>query len=299
MWILLALLTPTIHAVVNIVDKMILDRHSPSVIAFCFWFGVCELFFGSVVIGIVSLWGLDVRAALGGVLTGGVMATALMVYLPALKRGQVARLIPLRFIWPLMVAPMAAGFLGEEVSPLAAVAIVLAVMGGMLVSWEGARGSRSFGSVSALFLVVTSAVIQAVSVVLAKYFLDDGDFWSFYGGNRAGFAPPVLLMVLAQPQVRRAIPGLIRRRGFIGLISVDEAAATLAQMTRFSAIKLGPVSLVSALGSMQPLVVFLYVLTLATAFPSSFGGWISRRNIVTQAAGVCSIVAAVAIISLQ
>ena len=287
------------HAVVNIVDKLILDRYSPSVFAFAFWLGACELLIGLVVFGVVFPWGVDARSLIGGMLTGAVMATALMVYLPALKQGQVARLIPVRFIWPLMVAPMAAGFLGEEISALAAVAIVLAVMGGILVSWEGARGSRSFGSVTALGLVVTSAAIQAVSMVVAKYFLEDGELWSFYIGNRLGFAPPMIGAALVQPQVRRVIPGLVRRRGFIGLISLDEAVASVSQVVRFTAIKLGPVSLVSALGSVQPLVVFFYVMALATAYPSSFRGWISKRTIRTQVAGISAIVAAVAIISLQ
>ena len=85
----------------------------------------------------------------------------------------------------------------------------------------------------------------------------------------------------------------------MGLLIAVEIISSVSHLVRFAAISLGPVSLVAALGSAQPMLVLLYAMVLAAAYPSNFGTWITRRTLRTQVTGIVAITAAVAIISVQ
>ena len=78
---------------------------------------------------VTSAYGFETRDFLGGMLTGSIRAVGLLLILSALKRGQVIRMVPVWYLYPVMVAVMAAGFLEEDLSGLAWVAVVLAVAG--------------------------------------------------------------------------------------------------------------------------------------------------------------------------
>ena len=298
-WLLLSLLSPVLFASVNCLEKFIVDRSRTSIYHYVAWVGVFDALIGVVVLAAASGQGVDGRAYLGGWLSGAMVSVSLVLYLVALRMGQVTRVIPVWYLNPLMVAPMAAVFLGERISLLAVVAIVLAVMGGVLVSWQGGgKESRFFGNPVPILLALGAAVFMAVSIVLAKEFLESDTFWQFFGVYRLGVAT-VMLWTFALPQVREDPAAALRSPRFMGMVIAAETLVTLSLVARNGAINLGPVSLVAAVSSVQPTVVFLYSLLLARLLPSRFGHWIVARTIRPQVAGIAAITAGVVIISLQ
>ena len=297
-WILLSLAFPVLLGVVNILDKLIVDRFAPAVYFYAFWIGVYEIVIGLAIVSVTSAYGFETRDFLGGMLTGSIRAVGLLLILSALKRGQVIRVVPVWYLYPLMVAVMAAGFLEEDLSGLAWVAVVLAVAGAVLVSWQGNAAGGSFGSLTVLALALGGAVTFAVSIVLTKHFISDDSFWRFYGSTRLGFAI-TLLSVIALPDVRRRALGMVRNRGLMKMVALVEVVVTVAVLVSFAAINLGPVSLVAAISAIQPSLVFLYSLGLATIAPTSFGSWIARGTLRPQVAGIAAITAGVVLISIQ
>ena len=231
-------------------------------------------------------------------LVGALAAGSLALFLAAVKLGQVARVVPIWFLYPLMVAPMAVVFLDESMSAVIVGAIILAVIGAILVSWQKAEDGRLFGNPAVPPLTLLAAGLLAVSFVLAKWALEDGEFWQFFGAYRIGFAP-VMLAAGMIPKTRVSAFGMVRNRGFISLMVVIEALVTLAVLARFAAVSLGEVSLVAAVSAVQPSLVFLYSLALAALWPSVFGGWITRGTLLPQMTGIAAITAGVAIIALQ
>ena len=147
-------------------------------------------------------------------------------------------------------------------------------------------------------LALAAAATFAVSMALSKHFLREDTFWHFYGSSRVGFALG-LLCVAALAEVRRGAPGMVRHRGFIGLVTLVEVIVSAATITSFAAIVLGPVSLVVAISAIQPALVFLYSLVLATLLPAIFGDWIIRGSLPPQAAGIAAITVGVVLISLS
>ena len=92
---------------------------------------------------------------------------------------------------------------------------------------------------------------------------------------------------------------MVRHRGFMGFVSLVEGIVTLANIVNLAAISLGPVSLVAAIGALQPALIFLYTLVLATLFTVTFGHWIIRGTLRPQLAGISAITAGVVLIALR
>ena len=295
-WIPLSILTPALSAAISIFDKYFVDRHSLYV--YLFWIGAFEVLTGSTFSGIANAGGLEIRTLWGGVLTGAIADASLVLLLLALRRGQVARVIPIWYVAPLMVAPMAATFLDERLSTLSTIAIVMAVGGAVLVTWQKSEGGGTFGNPVVFPLAVSGAAVMAVSFILSKYFLEEGGFWRFVGAFRLGIALPIVAVGLL-PTVRRNAFAALRDgrflRPFIGL----QLIVSWSFIVRFAAISTGPVSLVAAVSSLQPIFVFFFAFGLATMFPANFGNWIAKRTISTQVTGILTITAAVAIIATQ
>ena len=299
MWILFAILFPTFTGAANILDKAIVDR-CRSVPHYSYWIGVFELALGLITFGIVTgLDGVEARTIGLALVTGVLAAGSLILFLSALRTGQVARVVPVWHLYPLMVAPLAAWLLGEQLSSLAVGAIFLSVAGAALVSWEKNRGGRPAGDVKVILLALGAAAFLACSFIVAKIALDGGDFWQFFGSYRIGFAPVMFAMAFTSREARSGASALLFDRTFMTLMTAVEGLITLALLTRFAAIDLGDVALVAAVGAIQPSMVFLYSLGLASWRPSAFGHWITRGTLAPQALGIASITAAVVIISLQ
>ena len=216
----------------------------------------------------------------------------------ALQRGQVARVIPIWYLAPLMVAPMAATFLGERLTPLGAIAIVMAVGGAVLVTWQKSEKGGTFGNPVVFPLAASGAVMLAVSFIMSKYFLEEGGYWRFVGAFRLGVALPIVAVGLL-PEVRKKALAAVRDRKFLRPFIGLQMLVSGTFIVRFAAISTGPVSLVAGVSSMQPIFVFLLAFGLATMFPANFGDWITKRTIYTQVAGILAISAAVVIMSTQ
>ncbi len=299
MWILFAILFPTFTGAANILDKAIVDR-CRSVPQYSYWIGIFELALGLITFGIVTgLDGVETRTVGLALGTGVLAACSLILFLSALRTGQVARVVPVWHLYPLIVAPLAAGFLGETLSSLATGAIFLSVAGAALVSWEKTRGGRPTGDVRVILLSLGAAALLAFSFVVAKVALDGGDFWQFFGSYRVGFAPIMFALAFSSAEARAGAPALLHDRPFMAMMFGVEVLITLALLTRFAAINLGDVALVAAVGAIQPVLVFFYSLGLASWRPAAFGHWITRGTLGPQALGIASITAAVVIISLQ
>jgi uncharacterized membrane protein len=80
-----------------------------------------------------------------------------------------------------------------------------------------------------------------------------------------------------------------------------EIIVTVSLILFYSAIKLGPVSLVSAVGAIQPFAVLVYSIALALLFPALFSGWVTRgrKRLVPQIIGTLVLVVGVSIVSVQ
>ena len=296
-WTVLALLFPALMGVVNVLDKYIIERYVPSIYFYAFWLGVFELVIGASILVAVSADGLDADTVPGAALSGVLRSASFLLLLGGLKRGQVARIMPVWYSHPLMVALLATVFLDESLSPLLWGSIVLVVMGVGLVSWHGGRDSGEGIGLFAVLLTLAGAFLFAVSVAISKAYLEEGDFWEFYSVSRVTFAFG-LLGVVGLPHVRRGALNAIKIRGFLRYVFFVEVMITVAIIVYLGAVALGPVARVAAFSALQPSVIFLFSLALAIRFPPRFGHWIVRSTIKPQLAGIAVITTGVVFVTI-
>lgn len=298
MWIFVSIVFPVISASVNIIDKLIVDRYAQNVLFFVAWAGAGDLLVGLVVLVFVVPGGLDSETMFGGIAAGAVSGIALIILLNALKSGQVSRVVPITHLNPLIVAPLAAVFFDENLNGITVAAIVLSVVGAILVSWQKGPNIGMFGNPAPIVLSAISASVLAISVIMSKQYLGTGHFWEFYSAFRLGLAIG-MIWVFMLPDVRLGAFRVIRNSGFLKLFFSIQAIVAVGLAIRFVAIQLGPVSLVTAIFSIQPAMVLLYSGILSIASPANFGHWITGRNLWSQSIGIGIIVSAVAMISLE
>ena len=299
-WILLSLLSPTLLGVVSTVDKIVVDRYARSVYFYYFWIGVYEVALGLLFLGVaISFETGEPEGILGGLIAGGMRGVAVVFLLSAIKRGQVARVIPIWFLYPLIVTPMAAVFLDESLPALAWSAVPLAVMGAILVTWQRAGHLGRFGDPLTVLLALGGALFFAGSIVLSKHFVTDETFWQFYGSGRIGHGIGMLAFSMLAVDVRRTALGETRNSPFMGCVALGEFVVTGSSLAALGAVVLGPVSLVAAMGALQPISVFVFSVALATLFPAGFGYWITRTTLRPQTAGIVAITVAVVLITVS
>lgn len=298
LWLFLALIVPFTLGGLNVLDKFIVERIVPSIYVYALWAGLFEASIGVIVLLSMSSHGLHSAAVWGGLLAGLLRSGAFYALMSALKRGQLSRVAPVIYLSPLMVAPMAAGLLGEDITSVMWGTVALAVLGAVLVSWQRAPGAGIFSQSRAQGFAFVAAIFTALAVVESKYFLEGEPFWVFFGASRLGLGIG-LLAVLGMSEVRSTGLKFIGNRRFMGLMVITSALASVSVGATLGALSLGPASLVSAIGGLQPTVILMYSLVLARVSPTGFGGWITVKNLPIQTTGIAAITAAVAIISFQ
>ena len=303
LWLLLALIVPFMLAAVNVIDKLVVDRHVRTTLIYPFYIGIIEVVVASTLLTGLLFTGLedvDWKVIGGAMAMGSLRGLSLVTMVLALRLEQVSRVIALWFLNPIMVVGMAVVFLSESISGLAIGAIAMASLGAGVVSWTGGESSRGFMAPKVIALALVSAMAWATANILTKQFVDDDSFWQLYFGSRAGFGVVMLVLVFSS-EVRREAGDGWRSRPLVGLFLLAEVIVTVSLILYYSAINLGPVSLVSAIGAIQPLSVLIYSIALALLFPEIFSGWVTRGKgkFVPQLVGTLVLAVGVSIVSVQ
>ena len=303
LWLLLALIVPLMLAAVNMIDKLVVERHVHTTLLYPFYVGIMEMLIATSVLATLFLTGIEsanwsvIAGAMG---MGSLRGLGLIFLVSALRLEQVSRVVAIWFLNPILVVGMAVVFLSESVSDLAIVAIVMASLGAGIVSWTGGESARKFMAPKVIALALLSALTWASANILTKQFVEDAPFWQFNFGSRLGFGMVMLILILSS-EVRRDVRTGWRSRPLWALFLLAEVIVTISLPLYYVAIKLGPVSLVSAVGAIQPLTVLIYSIGLALLFPATFGGWIARgrSKLVPQLVGTLILAAGVSIVSVQ
>ena len=264
---------PLIIGFVNIIDKLIVDRYVRDAFTYPFYVGLVEILVAPIIFAAIALSGvetLEPKVGLMGLAAGAFRGITLILLVAALRQGQVSRVVSMWFLSPLMVAIIAAIFLDETLSAVAWIAVVMALGGAVLVSWNGVNAPQAFIPRTMVTYAFLAALAWALSNVISKGFIRPEVFWQLYWASRVG-SPLPLLTLGVLPGVRREATYAWRSRQFMGLLIVAETLVTIGIVVFFAAINLGPVSLVSAIDAIQPLSVFFYSLVLYSLAPSLFG----------------------------
>ncbi len=291
-----ALLSAFGFAIVSITDKVIMSGLGLRVRGFLLFIGFQGLVM-AIVIAVVEPFPASMPSGVlaRGLGVGLMWGTAAPLILWTVSREEVSRVAPIFQSYPLLVVLFAVVLLGESLSALESFAAVLAVLGALLAAITLSDQGRVQLS-SALALLGVAMVIIALAQILLKTVTDDLSFWHATALRSAGMSA-VLIPMNLRPVIARDLGRFMRAPRSTLALAVDAGAAATAITLITFAISAGPVSLVNAVASATPLIVFFGSITLAWRTALPLQETLSRGVILQKLVATSMIVAALGLLS--
>lgn len=296
-WFPLALLSVTLWSLVSVTDKHLLTQRILNLRSFYLLGTVGNAIAISIVASLNPIPFLDAPGDVGiAALAGLVRGAGLVIMFMLVRQGEVSRVLPVFFTYPVFVAILAAAFLGETVTLLQWVGIVGAVSGALLVNMQ--RGGKGLRVNRALGALLVASMLTAVADVLTKRALDGLSFWNVYCVAGTAIGGVFAAIGLRAGAVRDAVAAL-RNRATLGILIVDNINAFTANVLQVLAISLGPVALVSAIVGMRPVSVFLLVVAISSLAPWFLKEQVSPRVLAQKGAAILLTVGGATLVALS
>ena len=278
-WFILALIASTLWAVVVIVDKFILTHYIRDAVSYQVFLALTMLPFLIFLLPFTPHTNspTSVVFPLVIILLGVVLGLVYVLYNKALLIEEVSRVTPLFYLSPLFVLLFSFMFIGEGLSLRRYVGIGLMVFSAISVSLRG-RDRRSYKhshshslriSLSpALLMILVLDIMNAGKDVVSKLMLSHLDYLSylfwFMLGNIAG--RPLLLLIPHNREktitIIKTLPSKIYLLSFI-----NSSLAWAGYVLYFKAVSMTYVSLVCAIPTTQPFLVFIFATLLGLFYP--------------------------------
>jgi drug/metabolite transporter (DMT)-like permease len=205
-----------------------------------------------------------------------------VLYNKAMTLEEASRVVPMFYLNPIFVLPLAYFFLNETLSFQKYAGVFLLVISAALISYKKLKGK--FRISPALIYILLFSLVWAGYEVSTKYIFSFIDYFSFLFWTVVGalFGGLILLFI---PKIRDDFIVDMRKANkkkvfFWRLITV--AVYYTGVVSIYIAISIGLISLVSAIPSLQPLFVLLYTLLLSFFMPKVLSEKVSKLIIFTK-----------------
>lgn len=289
-WFFVALLAEVLWVAGNLIDKYLIERFFRvntnedeggvgTLILFSGLFGfIIAAFAVLVAFEEISLHADVVRL---GILVGALNALWVLLYLFALERTEISRVVPLFQTVPIFGLMFAFFVLGEIVSVTQLLAAFVIMAGAVVLTYHSKKQGGGFDIRTLMYMLGASTII-ALTDVLFKDVALEANYWSSVFWMGIGIGLFGLTTYLAVPTYRRQFNSFLREKNWkvFGGNAINEILAAAADLTFAAATLLGPIVLVQAINAYQPMLVFLGGLLLARLIP---GYYTEDTNIQTLA----------------
>lgn len=293
-WFYFVILSLILLSVVNVIDKILVSKYSITPLAFVMILGATS-FMPFVTLPFFRLAPLPLHIIALTIIIGFTRIYYTLPYFKSLSIEEVSRVVPLWQLTPLFVLGLSSLILNESLKAQNYVAFALLVLGGTLFSIKPGKGLRL--SV-AFYLMIVSSFLFAVYSIALKYLYSFSDFYTIFIWVQVGsFAAFFQLFLLKRFRnyLLQAYKTSSKRIGTV--IVLEQVVAYVSLACSNYAISLGPVVLISALGSMQPLFVLLFATILSLQFPHVLDESMTRADVVLKGSGIIAIFLATYIIN--
>jgi drug/metabolite transporter (DMT)-like permease len=296
-WTVAALLGAALFAGLNITDKVIMTTLGLRARTFLLFIGFQTLTTFVVIAVVIQYPSLPAEIWLKGIGVGIFWGFGAALILWSLSRDEVSRVTPISQSYPLITVIFAVVLLGESLSVLESVAVVLAAIGAILAALKFSRGSQSITLSGTFGYLLIAVFLIAIGQTLLKTITDDVSFWQALGFRGAGMAIVLLPMNLRREITSELLTFVRRPRAVVALV-IDVALATAALSLITFAIATGPLSLTSAISGSTPLIVFFATVLLGKKFPQLLGETLSSRLMIQKLVAAVLVVTGLTIIAL-
>ena len=281
-WLFPALLAPAVLTLTIFTDKYIVGNAVKDYRGVVLMQAVMGLIVGTlfwIVTGFPILSPTDAFIVLS---TGAINTWAAAVYFKVLKDEDASYVIFMLQLIPIFVIILSFIFLKETVSSKQFLGFIIILLSSLVMSVDDWRKilhiPRSF------WLLVLMDVMFASAAVLIKFAINATSFSQILSYESWGIGIGGIILYAFFPFIRKAFNEIITTVGkrILGIMFLNEGIYVFSKSLSYFAYSIGPVALVSVLGSTQVFfgVLFGWVLTLL--LPHIFNEKIKREDLVKK-----------------
>lgn len=310
-WFILAFIASILWAVVVIVDKFILTHYIKDAVSYQVFLTLTMLPF---LIFLLPFTSHNTNSSTPTILPviiillGVAMGLVYVLYNKALLIEEVSRVTPLFYLSPLFVLLFSFMFIGEGLSLRRYVGIGLMVFSAISVSVSLRGRNRDYGdgdrhnyrqshshslhiSLSpALLMILVLDIMNAGKDVISKLMLSHLDYLSylfwFLLGNIAG--RPLLLLIPHNREKTLMIIKTLPPKVYL-LSFINSTLAWAGYVLYFKAVSMTYISLVSAIPTTQPFLVFIFATLLGLFYPGLIEEKTDRRSLTIKGIAAVSV----------
>lgn len=292
-WVAFALIGPLIFTIINFIDKLLLEREIPDALMMPTFLTFMALCSGTVLYIVTGFPTLPLEALLTTFLSGILTTSAATFYFLALAREHTSNIIILLKIEPVFTLILSYLFLRETITAPQLLGFVLLLSAALALSAN--RESGRIRPSTSLWLVMLANVSNAAAQIVFKHVAESYPFERIISFETYGFAVGGAFVYLLVPPIRHAFNRNIRkvaRRAF-GLLALAESIFIVSKVCIYLAITLGPVALVSVLGSTGVLYGIVLGQILTIIAPTIYRERFTRSDLIWKAGFAVVLVAGV------
>ncbi|KKT69625.1 MAG: hypothetical protein UW65_C0017G0006 [candidate division WWE3 bacterium GW2011_GWB1_44_4] len=300
-WLLLTLVSPTLNALVNFIDKYMLERVMKG-------HGIGSLTIISSLMGLPiallillvnpQVFTISLGHALLIMLNGLFYILWVLPYLYALDKDEASIVMPLFQLASVMSFILAYIFLGETLTITQMLGCVLVLAGGVGISLEKVEGKVKVKT-AVLGLVLLSCFFIAVSGVIFKYIALEETFWVTSFWETIGIFLSTIPL-FAVKSYRTQFAKVIKSNGpkVLLITTGSELLVAAGRLALNLATLLVPISLVYFVDSgFSPFFVLVYGIVLTRLFPRFVKEKIDRVSIAKKLIAICVMFAGTFVLS--
>lgn len=291
-WLLFALLYPFLYSITNLIDKFLLEKKIRNFYAYSVMVGILMLLSTLLIAIFVGFSGIPRFVLLIGILGGMLNSATYFLYFYLVSSKEVSRVIGILYVFPVFVALLSRMFLGEKLSLLKYGAILIAVLGAIVLGME--KQQQQWKLTKAFWLMIFNAFLIGILDVTYKYILQYATYWQAY----VMVSIPISLMIMIpafSASIRKEVRQIVHT---VPVIVASQCFGILASLSFFIAASLAPIAIVSSMGTLQPVFVFLWMLLLSLFAPAVLKEVITPHTLLYKILGLACVVAGVLILSM-
>jgi bacterial/archaeal transporter family protein len=266
LWVYLAVLSSVVWAGCSVFDKILRTKYQKDSLALTASFGIFSAAFIPFFLLFIGFPDVPLGYALLAFAAGCIITPGIVIYLKAMSVEEASRVMPLTLFQPLFVLIVSVIFFSDSLTPARYAAFALLLSGSFLISTRDFKGVFSVSK--ALPLMAVSSLFPTCVTILLKFLYSSQPFWKiffiYYIGTVFG---ELFLFVL--PSVRKSFSQAFSSQGkaFLSVLFLENLFAFSGRLMFNIAIPLGPVALVTILGSLQSLFMLIIATFLSIKFP--------------------------------
>ncbi len=301
-WLLVALITPITHAIVNHLDKYLISKYlKGGQVGSLVLFSALFALFALPIILFINPDVLSVSRFDASILifNGAILVFAYIFYFYALFEDEASIVAPLFQLIPVFGFILGYAVLGESLTRTQIAGSIIIICGAILLSLRFS-GARVQIKRTVALAMIASSLLYAINGVLFKFATETTQqfwpslFWDFVGKILCG----ILIFVLVK-SYRKQFLNVLRenRLSILTLNSLNEVLALLGEGALVFAVLLAPVALVQVVSGFQPVFVLLFGILLTLFFPKISQESLTLKDMGQKVMGISAIVLGTIIIN--